>query len=241
MKHLFASSVNGIAGLLLSAMLWTACSEEKGVEEEDHLLPYSRYLLTGYNSYVEISHRETLNPAGEITLEGWVRLDNSAATNMLVIKKQAYKQEGYSVDMRERDGEILLYSYMGYPSSERYGGSIPIQAWVHWAVTSDGNQRRHYINGKLAGEFAENGGIVDASPAALSLAKHVAANTGLAEFRLWDIVRTQPEIRRTMYENIDEPHPGLVAVWPLHENAREHIGGHHGVLHHNPRFRRWEE
>lgn len=176
-----------------------------------------------------------------MTLEGWARLDTDAGTNMLIHKKPAYKEEGYFVTVRKRDSGTLLYSYLGYSESEQRAGSFPIHKWTHWAVTSDGVNRRHYINGELAGEFTEDAGVFTPSAEPLLLAKTVPVNTGLAECRLWNVARTQTEIKSTMDKNVTTPMPGLIAVWPLGENAKDVIGDHHGVMYNNLQFKKWKE
>lgn len=229
----------------LSALLLSSCSNDDGPPttqgEEEGTRPYGHYMLTDYGSYVKIPDHPDLNPTGGMTWEGWVRLDNTAGSNVLVYKKLYYENEGYYVDVRERDGESLLYSYLGYDGSLQQAGKMPIHTWIHWAVTTDGTYRRHYLNGELVGEFTESAGVFVPSSEPLFLPKSVLANTGLAEFRLWSLVRTQEEIKSTMNKDITSPMPGLVAVWPFEENAEDIIGGHDGSLHNNPKFKTWSE
>lgn len=227
--------------IILISVLFLACSKDKEVGGKKNNHPYSRYMLTKVNSYVEIPHDGALNPNSAITLEGWVRIDNTAGINVLVSKKTDYREDGYSVDVRKRDGESKLYSYMGYSGSEHRSGNFPIHTWTHWAVTSDGLLRRHYINGELTGEFAEEPGAFTPGLVSLFLAKTVSVNTGFAELRLWNVVRSQSEIKQAMNLNIEKPQSGLVSVWPLHKNAEDIIGSHHGTLHNNPRFMMWNE
>lgn len=228
-----------IIRILFVSVLVGSCNKDDASSEEATDRPYTRYMLTGYGSYVEIPHRPALNPEAGITLEGWVRLDNAAAGNVLITKKPEYKQGGYVVGVREQDGEPVLYSYMGYEGGEQRAGHVPIQQWVHWAVTSDGRTRKHYINGKRVGEFAESGSVLIPSAEPLFLAKNVPAHTGMAELRLWNIARTQNAIKADMLKNIIKPAAGLVAVWQLHHNANDLIGGYHGVRHNNPTFKIW--
>ncbi len=50
----------------------------------------------------------------------------------------------------------------------------------------------------------------------------------LFEVRLWNVARTQAQIRSTLTEEINGPMPGLVAVWHLAGNAIDPVGGHNG-------------
>lgn len=219
-----------------------APSQAKG--EEEGKTPYSRYMLTVYGSYVEIPHHPDLNPTKGMTWGGWIRLDTRQ--RQFFIYKLNTKSEGYFVGLYDREGETPFSSYVNrsgltYNDCLKMKGDFPIHHWVHWAVTSDGTYRRHYLNGELVGEFAEDAGTFIPGSAPLLFSKSVPANTGLAEFRLWSLVRTREEIRSTMNEDITSPMPGLVAVWPFEENADEIIGSHHGTLHNNPKFKTWSE
>ena len=57
--------------------------------------------------------------------------------------------------------------------------------------------------------------------------QHSYANT-LDEVRLWNVARTQDEIRSTINTTINAPQPGLVAVYHLDGSAVDSIAGHNG-------------
>lgn len=231
--------------LISVLMVCISCNKDKSPETPEKTetgdLPYTKYMLTDYGSYIEIPHDTELNPVDGITLEGWVRLDNTAVSNLLIHKRLYYEKEGYTVEVTEQDDKPLLGSYMGYANSQLWAGNFPIHTWLHWAVSSDGATRKHYINGELAGEFTEESGVFEPSTEPLLIAKTVPANTGLAEFRLWNTVRSQAEIKSTMNQDIESAMPGLIAVWPFETDANDIIGGHHGIMHNNPKFKTWSE
>lgn len=226
---------------LIISVSFVGCHKEKDKPKEVDNLPYSRYLLLNYNSYISIPHDPALNPTGGMTLEGWVRLDHYAASNILVYKRLYYNNEGYYIQILEKEGKPVLSSYVGYAGALRKSGKFFIHQWTHWAVTWDGTMRYHYLNGKLVGQFTEEESPFTSSTEPLLLAKEMAAHSGLAEFRLWNIARTEAQIKETMNLDITSPMPGLVAVWPLEEDAKDIIGGHNGKLFNDPSFKRWEE
>ena len=55
-------------------------------------------------------------------------------------------------------------------------------------------------------------------------------NGTIDEVRLWNVARTQDQIRSGMSGLTSAP-PGLVALWPLNNNANDVVGGHNGTLH----------
>lgn len=227
--------------LLLFSVSFAGCHKEKDKPKEGDNLPYGRYLLLNYNSYISIPHDPALNPTSGMTLEGWVRLDHYAATNIFVYKRLYYKNEGYYIRILEKEGKSVLSSYAGYAGALCKAGRFLIHQWTHWAVTWDGTKRRHYINGQLVGQFTEEESPFTPGTEPLLLAKEMAANSGLAEFRLWNIARTETQIKETMNIDITSSMPGLVAVWPLEDNANDIIGGHNGTLFNAPSFKRWEK
>ena len=54
-------------------------------------------------------------------------------------------------------GLATLRSYLKGGSSLRDGGTVRGNRHTHIAVTYDGSERRHYINGELAATFSETG------------------------------------------------------------------------------------
>lgn len=227
--------------LILSALVvcFAACKKDKKAPRQaDCHLPYCRYLLLDYESTVEIPHAAALSPATGITIEGWVRLDNYVAGNFLIYKKSHNKAGGYYIKVSQKEGNGQLVSYIG-GKPVKASAAFPIHTWTHWAVTSDGIHRRHYINGKLTGEFSEVAEAFTPCGEPLFLGKNMAANSGLAEFRLWSIARTAAQIKATMNEAITTSMPGLVAVWPLGKTADDSIESHHGILHNDPKFNVW--
>lgn len=225
--------------LVALGLIIAACDSGNGGNEpppDDDVLPYSRYLLMTRDSYVEVPHATALNPTSAITLEGWMRLDNGAGGRD-IMSKSGFRY--YSVGHYEAEvGLYLMESYLWGQQAQKMGGEVPVLEWFHWALTSDGTVRRHYINGEIVAEFAEDEKLSSSTDPLLFARHH--NRSGIAEFRLWNVARTPEEIRNTMNVDITEPKPGLVAVWPLEENANDIVGGHDGALINNPRFQTWD-
>jgi hypothetical protein len=130
----------------------------------------------------------------------------------------------------------VLESVLAGTGSARAGGALVPDAsgepaQVHIAVTYDGANRRHYIDGELVAVFPETGPLPASSlPLYLGSDPQLTNNSGASifEVRLWNVARTQAQIRSTMTQQIDGPMPGLVAVWHLAGNATDPAGGHNG-------------
>jgi len=196
--------------------------------------PFVAWLsMSGSNGYIQIPASTALNPSGAITIEAWVSSTNSTtAEDCRSIAGKDYTQAWW-IGQCTVSGQPTLRSYLRGAGSAKNGGIIPRGEWTHVAVTSDGTTRRHYINGELAATFAEAGPLT-ASTAAMRIGSDVSwehTPTGaIDEVRLWNVVRTQQQIRDTINVPVSTGLPGLVAVWSLNANANDVVGGHNGTL-----------
>lgn len=198
----------------------------------DTTAPFGGYMvLDGDPSdYIEIPHASALNPTDAITLEGWVRIDGGTCQSLI---GKNYP-EAYWIGQCSG-----LRSYVRGSESQRDGGTFEVGEWVHWAVTSDGTVRRHYINGELVSEFAEAGPLTTSTdPVRIGsdVAFEVSVEAALDEFRLWNVDRTQTQIQSTMNRAITSPMSGLVAVWSLDEDGSDALGNHDGAVVGAPTF-----
>ena len=111
---------------------------------------------------------------------------------------------------------------------------IPAGVWTHIAVVWDtlSNTRKYYINGDL--EYSGTAGSCAQWHARTAhwlrwreSADEFSGN--IAEVRIWNIARSQDDIRHTMHEALQAPLPGLVADWHLSDDYKDSIGGFNGV------------
>ena len=179
--------------------------------------------------YVQVPSSPSLNPGAAITIELWAQADNTSGTDTFLGK--GYKSS-YWIGIN--NGQ--LESFLAGSASARIGGTLVqdrsgMPALAHVAVTYDGHQRKHYIDGELVAVFPETGPLpANSSPLYLGSDPDLLNNSGASifEVRLWNVARTQAQIRATMTEQISHPMPGLIAVWHLAGNAVDPIGGHNG-------------
>ena len=228
-RFLYRLTVVSVCVLSLSL---ASCKKKTPTEPEDEAVPFGGFMvLDGDNSdYIEVPHSAALNPTTAITLEGWVRFE---AFNCASLIGKAYLSAFWIGPCDS------LRSYTRGGGSSQDGGTFPLGVWTHFAVTSDGTVRRHYVNGVLSNEFVE-GGPLTTSTAALRIGSDVdwlvAPRAALDEFRLWNVARTQAQIQSTMNQAIKTATTGLVAVWPLDTNGQAAVGGHNGNVVGTPLF-----
>lgn len=192
--------------------------------------PFGAWLtLSGPTSgYVEVPSSAVLNPVSAITIEAWVNVTDALGGGCSSIVGKNFQQSWW-VGLC---GTTLRSYLKGGLPSQRNGGTIPAGRWTHIAVTYDGTQRLHYINGELVGTFPEAGALpLSSDPLRIgSDVQWVHTPAGaIDEVRLWSVARTQQQIRDGI--NVTNPSgPGLVAVWHLDGNALDPVGGHNGTL-----------
>lgn len=164
------------------------------------------------HGYLQAPHHGDLNPTSAITIEMWVKLRQPSTSCGSLIGKD-YTQ-AYWVGIC---GQTVV-SYLRGSGSNREGGTIPLDTWVHVAVTSDGVTRRHFINGSQVGSWAA-GGPNTTSPDPVRIGSDVSwlytPPAEVDEVRIWRIALTSDEINAVMQGPILAPQPGLVAAWSL--------------------------
>lgn len=201
--------------------------------------PYSSFLYAsdGFptsNGWVEVPSSPALNPTGAFTFEAWVAITNdSVAEDCRSIAGKDYTQAWW-VGLCTVGGKPVLRSYLKGGASSRNGGEITRGEWTHVGVVFDGSHRYHYINGELAASFAESGPLTT-STSPLRIFSDVSwAHTpdgSIDEVRLWNVARTQSELRASINQHISTPQAGLVAQWSLDSNAEDLGGAYDGSMH----------
>ena len=181
------------------------------------------FVVSPSNGYIQIPDSADLNPTAAITIEAWVSVTDPGSCSSIVGK-------GYQTTWWVGLCGTTLRSYLKGTASLRNGGVLNSN-WNHIAVTYDGTNRRHYINGEQVAIFAETGPLpTDTRPVRISSdADYNFHPTGsIDEVRIWNIARTVDQIRGSINVPITSAQPGLVAVWSLDGNANDIVGGHNG-------------
>lgn len=180
-------------------------------------------------NYFEIPHSPALNPTGQITIEGWVDIkDGNLGGGCSNIIGKGF-QNAWWVGICGTQ----LRSYVRGSGSARTGGAIDQPGWHHFAVTFNGTQRCHYIDGRLFTCWDDGPGPLATSPDPVRIGDDIdfrgaVPNGSINEIRLWNVARTVSQIRSTINVRLTSPQPGLVAVW-ANGGPNDVVGPHDGV------------
>jgi len=188
-------------------------------------VPGKGLVFDGDDDYVNVNTTtsDELNPAESLTLECWVYLNEipSGTHNPHLISRF----NCYSLTVGANGfATAYIQNDEGDWFSEAGTTSIATHKWYHLAATYDGSNLRVFVNG-------EQEGITTAydTMARTTLNFRIGArnayvtttNTNgiIDEARVWDIPRSQSEIRASMNRTIPGSTPGLVGYWRFDEGA----------------------
>jgi hypothetical protein len=185
-------------------------------------------LLLSGSGHVAIPHNAALNPTTAFTVEAWVRRNNDSRCETIVAK-------GFETAYWLGFCNTRIRFYASGPGSWEDGNTaVPANLWTHIAVVYKGSGREYYINGEL-----DYQGGPEPTPTTNALPVYIGADPGsfglypfdgrISNVRLWNVARSQEQIRRWMHVAVDEPLPGLLANWRLAGDYGDNVGGFHGT------------
>ena len=199
--------------------------------------------LDGVDSYVSVPYSADLNPAQSITIEAWVK--------RAAFRCEAVVGNGYSSSYWLGFCSSSTRFYHGGGQSGDGTTAISPEVWTHIAVVFFPNQggtvKTFFTNGQPDPQSTLNPQST-LTPAAEGSPLYIGADRDggecpcylfqglIDELRIWNVARTPEEIQATMYQELNSPLPGLMAVWHFNGDAQDAVGQHHGVLVGNASF-----
>lgn len=196
--------------------------------------PFESWLVFETNEgRVEIPHHAAQNPSDEITIEGWISVEALASTQHIIQKLGSWDMavtpnNSFWAELFLEGGSVVIGSE----------AEVPNERWTHFATTYDGHTMKLYLNGELVAseeldeplDFSSDASILIGTTqnSAGDVFDHLRG--GLNEIRLWNVARTQEQIRTWLNQPIRQPRDGLIAVWSLRTNGTDEVGPHSGSL-----------
>lgn len=181
----------------------------------------------GNNDYVSIPDDPSLDITGPITIEAWVNLSSWDNGGCVVTKGTGGGGEVYSLDIH--NNRARFYFWVG-AAAYTASSSLTIQpnTWNHVVGQYDGSNSRVYLNGTLtvgaayAGNLNQNNHIVSiGSREATSGTYNLNVAGKIDEVRIWNVARTQQEIRDNAHRELPNPagETNLVAYYRFNETS----------------------
>ncbi len=195
----------------------------------------------GNDDYVKVLDNSSLKFTNNLTIEAWIKAD-SWETNIWegsIVGKDKSDKTGYNLRCGD-NGRLSFVNGISNSWHEVQSSAImQIDTWNHICGTYDGISQKIYINGELVGENAVMGSI-----GGNDLSLFIGASPGYSkrlfdgkidEVRIWNVERTEQQIRENMYLTIPENETGLVSYWQFNSasgNAvADLIGENRGKIH----------
>lgn len=211
----------------------------------NHLFIQRAINFDSVDDAVNLGSPAALQITGNQTIEMWIKPANLGDRQNPFAK--AYGGEG-TITLEPYGGLSYYYGtgggnsqpYQGFHTS---GDVVPVNVWTHIAIVRDLTNRKlfWYVNGNLvAEETAQYATAAASSLPALIGEGYVRRFCGqIAEVRVWNVVRSQAEIRSTQNQTLSGSEAGLVGYWRLTEGAGTVVrdrtrNGNHGNLQGNP-------
>ena len=203
-------------------------------------VPLERVLqLDGNGSFVELPPNIFSNLT-EGTIEGWVKWDTLGTYSRFF----DFGVRDHAMLVTHNDLSADLYfetrPSLNAPTSRIYlANALRIGEWCHIAAVSGQGGMRLYYNGVLVGTNSYTGSF-SALPAEsknyLGKSNWGSQDADLQgqmdEVRVWNVRRTEEQVRENMLRNLTGREAGLVGLWNFNDGtARDaSLAGHHGTL-----------
>lgn len=167
------------------------------------------------NSVVTVPDNALLSPT-EITVEAWIKPENSHANGNIMSKN-------HNSEWRFRfnsDDQVIQFLDIGGTNSATTSETVPYRKWSHIACTGDSTGLKIFING-IESALVESSTLAYASPVTSGDLWLGATNGGTnelfkgwaTEFRIWDHARTSAQILEFKDKELVGDETGLVGYW----------------------------
>lgn len=199
------------AGATLSQNL-EALFSEVGPDHSVHkvLAQSSTQLAPGY---IHLDHSPSLDIRDEITLAAWVYMLDRGGTivgKWFQLDSWSYVLHGVGSGFRlrwEDDTQTNLTNF-----------AVPYLQWAHYAATYDGSQMRVFVNGELVAAQDVDGKRIKSTsnPVWIGDSGYLGGSPILLDdVQIWNVARSQKQIRESMHNGLSGDEPGLVGWFPM--------------------------
>lgn len=174
----------------------------------------------GTDDELEIPHSDVFNDLTAFTFEAWIK-STDATTRQGIAEKHVTPSSGWWIDLNnDITAAIVTVDVTGVVSSTV---DLASNQWYHVAVTYSGSQLSVFLNGEdvssggsITGKIRNN--LNDVKIGSLNWTS-AGFNGNIDEIRIWDVARSEDEIRENMFQPLLGNETGLIAYYPLDEGS----------------------
>ena len=208
----------------LLAVLFTVTLVAQTPAGNSFYISLAEFNADGLVRYFNCGNDASVNPTDEVTIEVWYR-PRETDSNQKLVGKVDISGAGSGYMLGVDQGNCYPEAWNGNHYEVQDGFLPPVNTyWIHLAMTyKRGEKLIAYVNGENVGEevVADNPLASNTNELAIGIAPWDLANFQtwgqMDEVRVWDVARTEAEIRAEMHRTIDPFTTGLVAYYDFNE------------------------
>ena len=182
------------------------------------------YTFDGVTQYIDATATATSLPQGNapLTVEAWLKTTQNTIGNFVSWgRRTSNNRAGFAV----RNNRL---AFIGESNDRTANTIITDGEWHHVAITHDGTTMRFYVDGVLDLSTGITLNTLDQN-----LLLGIISLPSIAEFydgsmdevRIWDVARTQDQIRENMHLTLKGTETGLLVYYQFNEDAVGTPGG----------------
>jgi predicted outer membrane repeat protein len=196
--------------------------------------PGKSLAFDGTNDYVNIADQASLDFINNYTLEAWIKPQAFTFLGGIVSKYHSAGANGFFL----RLSGSSPYNGLDFDGKTTQNNILSAGQWYHIAAVNNNGTRTLYVNGEITA-LSGTPGTIQANDNPLRIGVDFLAsaryfNGEIDEVRIWNVARTEAQIREFMYQAVTGDKSGLVGYWQLNEEsgtqAPEFAKGNTGTL-----------
>jgi len=183
-------------------------------------------LTASRSNYVQVASAPSLTLTNQFSFEAWIKLRTAQCNTILSRGDGANLATTDYIFQVGTDGTncgVMKLALMVGGAWTTSASTVPLNAWTHVAVTSDGTTNRFYLNGVLDRAVAVVGSLYQSgSPLFVGREGWTGGNYfdgTLDEVRIWNTARSATEIQTNLNRTLPANTPGIVGCWRFNEQA----------------------
>lgn len=200
------------------------------VKDIPKMLPFKKALkFDGTNDYVQMESFEwQLNQ--QVTVEFWAKVNTDEVQDSFVFTVGNRESANRFCLSLIRDNHWLYWDYGDYSGSGRI--DMPLHSdyldkWIHVSVVSAGKSGKFmgiYLNGELVKSIQKSDGpTIPLKGLWIGTFIQEFQKGEIAEFRIWNKVRTRDEIKKNMSKQLTGREDSLVGYWAFDEGEGNEV------------------
>jgi hypothetical protein len=196
--------------------------------------------LDGSNDFVEIPNEALYDFTNQFTVETWIKADIFDKNWQAIVTKGDNSWRLH----RSNNTQKINFAINGGGGADNINSQTDIVygQWYHLAGVYTGTQLRLYVNGVLEAS-SNTTSIVNNNAFKVLIGENAQAtgrqfNGQIDEVRIWNVARTQQQIRENMHLILRGNETGLVSYWQMNEgnttSTTDLVNESHGILRNGP-------